>query len=209
MLFHVVLELLPDRGIDCHRDREGENDEDKHHDEGDESDVDKRADGAEDAEHDTEHNAHDQHDEEHDPFAAVGGVVRGLDGLYGVLALLDEEIVGERPGEREHDAGNVEEEGGDQDGEDHQPHGNEELAHVAAVLAVEDADRVDYLAFGQLCRQECDGDEGSDVQIGDPDRDEKQYEGCDDRGSVFDADVNSVAQCGGEIEFFGLHGELF
>ena len=157
-LLHVVLQLFPDRGFDGHVDGDGQHDEREHDQEGDEPHVDQAAYRAEDAEGDAEYDAEDQHHEKHGPFAAVGGVVRSLDGLHRVLALLDEEVVGERPGQREHDARDVEECEGDQDRQDHQTRRDEVFAHVAAVLAVEDARRVYHLALGQLCGQERDGD---------------------------------------------------
>ena len=63
------------------------------------------------------------------------------------------EIVGERPCDREHDARDDHEEHADENRENHQAHRDEELAHVAAVFAVENAQGIDNLTLGQLCGQ--------------------------------------------------------
>mgnify|MGYP000209961584 CR=1 FL=1 len=112
-----------------------------------------KGDLSENAEYDAEQHADDQRHEEHGPFAAVGGVVRSFDGLYRIFALFDEEIVGERPCDREHDARDDHEEHADENRENHQAHRDEELAHVAAVFAVENAQGIDNLTLGQLCGQ--------------------------------------------------------
>ena len=77
----------------------------------------------------------------------------GRDRLHRILFLLEEEEVGETPCDREHDARDDHEEHADENRENHQAHRDEELAHVAAVFAVENAQGIDNLTLGQLCGQ--------------------------------------------------------
>ena len=77
--------------------------------------------------------------------------------------------------------------------------------NVAAVLAVEDSQRVDHFALGQLRRQQGDGDEGSDVDVGNPDRDQKQGDGRNDRRCVLHADRDGVFEGFREIELLHFH----
>ena len=100
--------------------------------------------------HDTHDDAEYQYDEKHRPLAAVCRVVRRLDGFNRVLALVEQEIERERPGQGQHDARDDKEQGGDIDRDQHQPPCDEEFAHIAAVFAVEDRERIDHVAFGQF-----------------------------------------------------------
>ena len=149
-LFHVVFQLFPERGVDGHCDRSRQHEEDEHHDEGNECDVDGLADEQENPVHDTHDDAEYQYDEKHRPLAAVCRVVRRLDGFNRVLALVEQEIERERPGQGQHDARDDKEQGGDIDRDQHQPPCDEEFAHIAAVFAVEDRERIDHVAFGQF-----------------------------------------------------------
>lgn len=151
-LLYVVFHLLPERSVDGHADRHKQDYQHEHDDERDEADVDQAADSIENQQDDRGEYSEYEDDEEHRPFAAVGSVVRSLDGLHRVLAFFDQEIVGQRPCDREHDARDDHEDHGDVDGNDHQAHGDQEFTHVTAVLAVEDSQRIDYFAFGKLRR---------------------------------------------------------
>ena len=204
---YVVFELSPERGVDRQRDRHDDGNERQHDDEGDESRIDRRADPGEDACYDVGCDDERQQDEEHRPLAAVGRLVAGRDRLHRILFLLEEEEVGETPCDREHDARYDHEERGDEDRNDHQAGRDEKIAHVFAILRVEDAERRDDAAFGQFDRQHVDGDRGADVDVGHPDREQPQHHAADDRRRILDTDFQRFGE--GESERYFVHKRLF
>ena len=104
-----------------------------------------------------------------------------------------------------HDARHDHEYEGDVDRNHHQAGRDEVLAHVAAVFAVENSERVDYAAFGQFDRQQADGDGRPYIDIGYPDRHEPQGHCYDHRRGVFHADGDRILQRFREVEFLHFH----
>ena len=206
-LLYIVLELPPERCVYGKSYRHDNGKDGEHDDERNESDVDRRADPCEDACDDIGCDHEYQQDEEYRPFAAVGRFVAGRERLHRILFLLEEEIVGKAPCDRKHDARYDHEHHGNEDGNDHQSGRDEKIAHVFAVLGVEDAQRRNNIALGQFDRQYVDGDRSSDVDVGNPDREQPQCDAADDRRRILHADFQCFGE--GKSERYFVHTRLF
>ncbi len=135
-------------------------------------DVTDTEEAADDTTDNTERQAHEELCTENTPFIAVSETVGLAEAVKSRHVFVHKKDGCEVPSDRDNETRDTHEEETDTDGAAHKSHEDKELAHVLAVLAVEDEERINHIAFCHLCGQGAHSDRRADVEVRNPDGNE-------------------------------------
>ena len=168
-------ELAIDRSLDTIDSGYHEDDQDDTEDGSDSLepiDVTDTEEAADDTTDNTERQAHEELCTENTPFIAVSEAVGLAEAVKGRHVFVHEKDGGEVPSDGDNETGDTHKHKAYADGSGHEGHEDKELAHVLAILAVEDKERVDGAAFSHFSRERAHGDGRTDIEVRDPDGNE-------------------------------------